>query len=38
LRTLGCAPPQQETETVILGSGADAAPRIVELLEELGLV
>jgi electron transfer flavoprotein beta subunit len=31
-------PPQQESETVILGSGADAAPRIADVLEELGLL
>jgi electron transfer flavoprotein beta subunit len=31
-------PPQQETETVILGSGADAAPKVADVLEELGLI
>jgi electron transfer flavoprotein beta subunit len=39
LRTLKFAqPPQEESETVILGSGPDAAPRIVELFEELELL
>ena len=31
-------PPQRETETVVLGRGAEAAPKAVELLEEVGLV
>lgn len=31
-------PPQVESPTEILGSGAEAAPRVVELLQELGLV
>lgn len=29
---------QEETETVILGSGAEAAPAVAELLEEVGLL
>ncbi len=31
-------PPQVESSTEILGSGAEAAPKVVELLRELGLV
>lgn len=31
-------PPQEETETVILGRGPDAAPRVVDVFEELGLL
>jgi electron transfer flavoprotein beta subunit len=31
-------PPEQETHVEILGGGADAAPRVVEVLRELGLV
>jgi electron transfer flavoprotein beta subunit len=31
-------PPQQETETVLLGAGADAAPRAADMLTELGLL
>jgi electron transfer flavoprotein beta subunit len=31
-------PVQQETETVVLGSGADAAAAVAELFEEMGLV
>jgi electron transfer flavoprotein beta subunit len=30
-------PPEQETHVEILSGGADAAPRIVEVLRELGL-
>jgi electron transfer flavoprotein beta subunit len=30
--------PQSETETVILGSGPDAAPKAADILEELGVV
>lgn len=39
LRTVRFAqPPQDESETVILGSGPDAVPRIVEVFEELELL
>ena len=39
LTTLGLRHPvQQETETVMLGRGADAATAIVDLFEEVGLV
>ena len=31
-------PPRQETETVVLGVGAEAAPRAADVLEELGLL
>jgi len=31
-------PPQQESETVILGNGAEAAPAVVKILEEAGLL
>jgi electron transfer flavoprotein beta subunit len=31
-------PPEQETHVEILGGGADAAPRVVEVLRDLGLV
>ena len=31
-------PPEQETHVEILSNGADAAPRVVEVLRELGLV
>ena len=31
-------PPEQETHVKILGGGADAAPRVVEVLRDLGLV
>ena len=31
-------PPQVESSTEILGSGAEAAPRVVDILKELGLV
>ena len=31
-------PPEQLTETDVLGHGADAAPKVVELLKELGLL
>lgn len=31
-------PPQTETETAILGTGADAATKVADVLEELGLV
>jgi electron transfer flavoprotein beta subunit len=31
-------PPEQETHVEILGGGADAAPRVVELLRDLGLL
>jgi len=31
-------PPQQHSETVMLGTGADAAPAIVDLLEEAGVL
>jgi electron transfer flavoprotein beta subunit len=31
-------PPQVDTETVILGTGADAALRVADVLEELGLL
>jgi len=31
-------PPEQETHVEIIGGGADAAPRVVEVLRELGLV
>ena len=31
-------PVEEQTETVILGHGADAAPRVVKLLEEVGLL
>ncbi len=31
-------PPEQVTETVILGHGPDAAPRVVEVLRELGVL
>jgi len=31
-------PQERETETEILGSGPDAAPRVVELLQQLGMV
>ena len=32
------SPPEQESETVILGEGPDAAPAIVDILEELGVL
>jgi electron transfer flavoprotein beta subunit len=39
LRKLGLRrPPEQETDTVLLGSGAAAAGAIADMLEELGLV
>ena len=39
LRTLGLRQPvQEETETVILGSGADAAPAVVKVMEQAGLL
>ena len=31
-------PPTQQTETEILGSGAEAAPKVVDLFEEVGLL
>jgi electron transfer flavoprotein beta subunit len=31
-------PPQEETETVVLGEGPEAAARIVDIFEELGLL
>jgi len=31
-------PPEQETHVEIIGEGADAAPRVVEVLRDLGLV
>jgi electron transfer flavoprotein beta subunit len=31
-------PPQTDTETVVLGTGAEAAPKIAAVLEELGLL
>ena len=31
-------PPEQETHVEIIGGGADAAPRVVEVLRDLGLV
>jgi len=31
-------PPEQETHVEIIGGGTDAAPRVVEVLRELGLV
>jgi electron transfer flavoprotein beta subunit len=31
-------PPQQETETIVLGDGPDAAGRVVDTLEELGVL
>jgi electron transfer flavoprotein beta subunit len=31
-------PAQQETETVILGSGAEAAPAVAQLFEEVGVL
>ena len=37
-RTLGFTlPVEQVTETTLLGTGADAAPAVVDLLQELGL-
>ena len=36
-RTLLRHPPEERTDTVMLGRGADAAPRIVEILHEEGL-
>lgn len=31
-------PPQQQSETVVFGTGADAAPAVVDLLEQVGLL
>ncbi|MDX1449992.1 MAG: electron transfer flavoprotein beta subunit/FixA family protein, partial [Acidimicrobiia bacterium] len=31
-------PPEQLTETVILGHGPEAAPKVVEVLRELGVL
>ena len=39
LRTLGFVlPTEQVTETTILGTGPEAAPAVVDLLQDLGLV
>ena len=39
LATVGLRhPPQAETETVVLGAGADAAPAVVDVFEQLGVL
>ena len=37
-KTMLRTPPKQESSVVILGKGAEAAPKIVELLQKLGMV
>ena len=32
------SPPEQESETIVLGHGTDAVPRAVDVLEELGVI
>ncbi len=39
LTTVGLRHPEQQvSETAILGHGADAAPKVVDLFEEVGLL
>ena len=39
LQTVGFSlPTEQVTDTTVLGTGADAAPAVVDLLQELGLL